>query len=347
MSSFDTGRRLARFADPSGINNLWRPRPMKPGVAAIEGGALLRQATAHNVFPSVARNLEAELRTAPEFLVSGRDATAEAARQKIVADARQIGLTLLARNMMLADVARTILARAAEQGLPVVLVKGLDFAEQCYGGVPMRAFSDIDLLVRPDAAPALAALVEAEDFQAVVPTEKRTEYTERQFVRKDPVLEQMLVEVHTDLAHAPKLRQHASLTYETYAGSASGGVTMAARLVLAGIHGAMSHLFDRLQYMTDMIAIVRRGVDPAELRSRVDETGSLLAVRTGLDLAIRIFGCPQCRELLSAMPEPRYGWLAPRLLTPATVIGAWGPNRGIHSWRRQMFRVLMTMQPEV
>ena len=104
----------------------------------------------------------------------------------------------------------------------------------------------------------------------------------------------------------------------------------------------MSHLFERLQYMADMLAIVRRGVDPTELRERVAETGSLLVVRTGLDLTGRIFDCPACRELSAALPPARYGWLASRLLTPATVVSAFGPTRRVHSWRRQAFRVLMT-----
>lgn len=342
MASRHTGSRVARYSDPGGINQRRRSQPMTPETAAEDSAALLGAALAHNVLPSVAQNLALEMRRTPEALIMGTDDTAETFRRQLVADARQSSLALVARNMVLADIARDVLTAAAKDAVPVILVKGLDFAEACYGGLPMRAFSDIDLLARPDATPAVAAMLVERGFTPVAPVAKRETYTERQFIRDGGNIGTLLVEVHTDLAHAPKLRRRTSLTYDTYAGAASGGVTMAARLILAAIHGSMSHLFERLQYMTDMLAIVRRGVDPAELRQRVAETGSLLVMRTGLDLTGRIFDCPACEELLASLPPARYGWLASRLLTPATVISAFGPTRPVHSWRRQAFRVLMT-----
>lgn len=342
MAPRHIGSRLARYSDPGGINQRWPSYPMKPDTAAEDSAMLLGAAAAHNVLPSVARNLAQEMQTAPEALIKGTDETTKTLRQQLVADARQDSLALVARNMVLADIARDVLAAAVADGVPVILVKGLDFAEACYGGLPMRAFSDIDLLARPDATQAVAAMLVERGFAPVAPDAKRESYTERQFVRDGGNVGILLAEVHTDLAHAPKLRRRTSLTYETYAGESSGGVTMAARLILAAIHGSMSHLFERLQYMTDMLAIVRRGVDAAELRERVAETGSLLVVRTGLDLTRRIFDCPACGELLLSLPRARHGWLASRLLTPATVISAFGPTRAVHSWRRQAFRVLMT-----
>jgi Uncharacterised nucleotidyltransferase len=342
MASRHTGNRLARYSDPEGINQRSPQRPMKAATAAADGATLLRAAAAHNVLPSVARNLAQEMQRAPQAVIAGSGDAVDALRQRLVADARQTSLGLVARNMVLADIARDMLAAAARDDVPVILVKGLDFAEACYGGLPMRAFSDIDLLVHPDAAWAVAGMLVERGFAPVAPTAKRESYTERQFVCDAGEIGPLLAEVHTDLAHAPKLRRRTSLTYDTYAGAASGGVTMAARLILAGIHGSTSHLFERLQYMTDILAIVRRGVDPAELRERVAETGSLLAVRTGLDLTGRIFDCPGCGELLAALPSARHGWLASRLLTPATVVSAFGPTRAVHSWRRQVFRVLMT-----
>lgn len=345
MAARQTGFRLARYCDPGGINRRWPPCPMKAATAAEDGAALLEAAAVHNVLPALARNLAGEMQRAPETVIKGAGDGVEAARRKLVADARERHLELVGRNMVLADIARDLLSAAARDDVPVVLVKGLDFAEACYGGLPMRAFSDVDLLVRPDGAGVVGNMLIERGFKPVIPKAKRESYSERQFVRRDGQVGTLLAEVHTDLAHAPKLRQRTSLTYDTYAGAASGGVTMAARLILAAIHGSMSHLFDRLQYMTDMLAIIRRGVDPAELRERVAETGSLLVVRTGLDLTRRMFECPVCRDLLAALPRAQHGWLASRLLTPSTVTSAFGPTRRLHSWRRQAFRVLMT-RPE-
>ena len=342
MAYRQTGGRLARYCDPGGINARWPARPIPAATAVEDGQALIDAALAHNVLPAVARNIAAEAERAPESLFSGKGERVDRLRHQLIAEARQTCLVLVARNMVLADIARDLLAQAARDNVPMVLVKGLDFAETCYGGLPMRAFSDIDLLVAPDAAPVVAKMLVDRDFLAVTPQSRREAYTERQFVRRGGDMGDLLVEIHTDLAHAPKLRQRTSLTYEAYAGTTAGGVTTAARLILAAIHGSTSHLFERMQYLVDILTIVRHGVDSAELRSRVDETGSLLVVRTGLDLTRRMFDCSECAELLQALPSARHGWLASRLLTPATVISAFGPARPMHSWRRQAFRVLMT-----
>lgn len=309
--------------------------------AGEDSAALLEAALAHNVLPAVSRNVAAEMQRSPDALIAGQGDSVDGLRQKLVADARQASLALVARNMVLAGIARELLAAADRAGLPVVLVKGLDFAEECYGGLPMRAFSDIDLLIGPDAAEPVDRMLTERGFAKV--DGGREGYTERQFVRDGGEMGTLLVELHTDLAHSPKLRRRTSLTYETYAGATSGGVTMASRLILAAIHGSTSHLFDRMQYLTDILTIVRRGVEPQELNARIRETGSLLVVRTGLDLTQRTFDCPECLELLAALPSVRNGWLATKLLTPATVINAFGPTRPLHSWRRQSFRVLMTM----
>jgi len=346
MASRHNGARLARYCDPGGINQRWPPRPMRAKSAAEDGAALVSGAVAHNVLPAVARNLAAEMESAPEALIAGAGDAVANLRRQIVADARQTCLSLIGRNMVLAGIARDLLEQAKKDDVPVVLVKGLDFAEACYGGLPMRAFSDIDLLARSDAAPRVAEMLAERGFASVAPIEKWESYSERQFVHDGGDTGRLLAEVHTDLAHAPKLRRRTSLTYETYAGAASGGVTMAARLILAAIHGSMSHLFERLQYMTDILVIVRRGVDPAELRERATETGSLLVVRTGLDLVNRMFACPACETLSASLPPVRHAWLASRLLTPATVISAFEATRRLHSWRRQAFRVLMTQPTE-
>jgi len=346
MSSRGNGARLARYCDPGGINQRWPARPMRPESAVKDSAALIDGALAHNVLPAVARNLAAEMDRAPEALIRGADYAAANLRRQLIADARQTCISLVGRNMVLADIARDLLGQAKDDDVPVVLVKGLDFAEACYGGLPMRAFSDIDLLTRPDAAPTVTGMLTERGFKPIAPGEKRESYSERQFVYDGGEVGRVLVEIHTDLAHAPKLRRRTSLTYDTYAGSASGGVTMAARLILAAIHGSMSHLFERLQYMTDILVIARRGVDQAELRERAAETGSLLVLRTGLDLANRMFVCPACDALSASLPPTRHDWLASHLLTPATVVSAFEPGRRLHSWRRQAFRVLMTQPVE-
>jgi hypothetical protein len=337
-----TGERLARYADPEAVNSRWRPRPMSPASAAANYAALIKGAWAHNIIPAVARNLEQAIRREPQSVVSGDGEPANAIRARFLVDAKRVHVELVGRNMFIAGAARQILDETGKTSLPAVLVKGPDFAEACYGSLALRAFSDIDLLVRPDAASDLQDILIRQGFVAIVPNTKRMDYSERRFTRLEPNIGTVLVEIHTDLAHAPKLQRHCSLTYDRYAGSASGGVTMAARLILAGVHGATSHRFDRLQYVADVLAIVRRGLNQVELGERVRETGSLLPVATALGLAARIFDCPACSELAASLPVTRNVRLARRLITPGIVLAAQGPGRSLNSWRRQLFRLLMT-----
>lgn len=57
-----------------------------------------------------------------------------------------------------------LLARFREQGIPVLTFKGPVLAQQAYGHPALRAFCDLDLLVRRAAVPAAAELLRAEGY---------------------------------------------------------------------------------------------------------------------------------------------------------------------------------------
>ncbi|MAZ18340.1 MAG: hypothetical protein CL535_18700 [Ahrensia sp.] len=305
------------------------------------------QAGQHGVIMALGRNVAAAVK-AKSPLVTGSDETARSAAGKSLADALESSsLAHLRRNMILNDVARRINTRLLGESLPAIVVKGPDFAETVYGGLHMRAFSDIDILVDPAATEAVGAIVADLGFAPVAPDQKHEAYTERQFLRKDRDGGLSLVELHTDIVHAPKLRRSMSLTHEDYAGPGSGGVTMAGRLVLAALHGATSHQFDRLQYVVDMLMIARAGVDVQELKDRAARAGAETALLTGLDLAAALFGC-EASAALARQCAPRRGtMLTRRLIGPASVTNAQSRSRWRHSWRRQVYRWMLTRQPDL
>lgn len=305
------------------------------------------QAGNHGVIMATSRNVAAAL-NAKSAIVTGGDENACSVAGTSLADALESShLAHLRRNMILNDVARRISARLTEESLPAVVIKGPDFADNVYGGLHMRAFSDIDILVNPVATEAVEAVIADLGFAPVAPTSKREAYTERQFVRQGGDGETHLVELHTDVVHAPKLRRSMSLTHDDYAGRNSGGVTMAGRLVLAALHGATSHQFDRLQYVVDMLMIARAGVDAHELKDRAARAGGETAVLTGLDLAVGLFGC-ETSAALARQLEPRHdNKLARRLVGPASVVNAQSPSRWLYSWRRQAYRWMLARQLEL
>jgi hypothetical protein len=254
-----------------------------------------------------------------------------------MARANDLRLQDVARAVLLAGTAREILAASSD--LPVVLVKGADFAEAGYGGLHARTFSDVDLLVRNDAQAALGEVLQRCGFTAIPARESRLDYTERQWTRNGPN-GSILVEVHTDMVHAPELRARQTLTYDLYAESGAGGVTAAARIVLAALHGATSHLFGRLQYVVDGLVLARMGVDAAELQERAMRSGALLPTATMLRLAADLYACERSRSLLARLRTP-WGAVERALITPAMVLSA----KSAHRWRllpqRYLYRRLL------
>lgn len=328
---------LAHLADPAGPNRRWAPPPFERS-ARDTPQSLLELANRHNVRPVVSANLQSLLRTNPRAILRHEDAAAMQAIDAAIGEARMMDV---ARAMLLSRTADAIFKPVTEANLPAVLVKGADFAKTAYGGLQKRTFSDIDILCRPDAEEELGKILAGLGFEAQTPKASRTEHTERGWVRRDEKQGAILVEVHTDLVHAPELRSAQSLTWQLYAAPENGGVTPAARLILAALHGATSHLFGRLQYVVDGLAVGRTGVDPSELAERADRSGARLATFTMLRLAADIFEFAEADDLMTVLSPVRFGGLERRLITSRSVLG----GKGEHRWRllpqRYLYRLLL------
>ncbi len=331
---------LARLSDPAGPNPTWSPEPFSDNETALMD-KLIDDAGRHNIRPALVRNLGLQLRDAPVDFIRGDPARTRTMTDALLARAGEQRLLDIARAVLLATAAREILAEIAKACVPAALVKGVDFAENAYDGLHARTFSDIDLLVRPDAQDALGNILESRGFAALTPREHRMELTERQWTRPDSHGGIILVEVHTDLVHAPELRACQTLTYDLYADPAAGGVTPAARVVLAALHGATSHLFGRLQYVVDGLMVARMGVDPAELRERALRSGAALPTATMLRLAAELYSSDECRTLLDGLGTIPWKKLEQRLITGPMVLSA----KSTHRWRllpqRYLYRRLL------
>jgi putative nucleotidyltransferase-like protein len=334
------GEWLAHLADPGGTNQRFKPAPYE-GDAPSLVGELLTLAARHNVRPALLRNLERKLAAAPETVVG---ATGEARSRSTAQITEIIGnerLMDFARSVLLADAASEIMTRTKSADLPAVVVKGPDFAEHGYGGLEFRTFSDVDILVRPDSEEAVGAILLDLGYRAIEPKAGRLAFTERSFVRREEFGGTIHVEVHTDVVHAPELRNAQTLTWELYASPDMGGVTGASRIVLAGLHGATSHLFGRLQYVVDGLVLVRAGVDADELEERAKRSNAVLAVKTMLRLASEIFDSPES-GVLAARLRPAHGaaW-EHRLISASMVLGAKNADRWRLLPQRYVYRALL------
>jgi hypothetical protein len=280
---------------------------------------LVGQAEAHSVLPAVMRNF-------PPFAADPAFAgvlTQARARYRM---ARAFVLMLNSEHQALA----TVLAE-----LPAAVIKGPAFAQRIYPDRELRTFTDIDLLISPSATSEVAALLTAGGYE-LVNEEGAGERREWKWEKRDnPAL---MVEVHTDVVHAPA---SLSLTYDDLAQEIE---TPAGCLMVAIVHGAFSHGFERIQHIVDVCQAARALVAEADQRrfeALVERTGAHYAAVVGLDLAGRMFAEPRCQQIAQALgPQPRTR-LARLLIDRSVVTSTKTRRRVIHSWRRQAFRELL------
>jgi hypothetical protein len=291
---------------------------LKPEVAC----EFVAQAEAHSVLPAVMRNF-------PPFAADPAFAGALTEARLRYRMARAFVLMLNSEHRALA----TALAK-----LPAAVIKGPAFAQRIYPDRELRTFTDIDLLISPSATSEVSALLTAGGYD-LVNEEGACERGEWKWEkRENPTL---MIEVHTDVVHAPSLRANLSLTYDDLAQDIE---TPAGCLMVAIVHGAFSHGFERIQHIVDVCQAARAIVteeDQRRFKALVERTGAHYAAVVSLDLAGRIFAEPRRQQIAQALGPQRRTRLARLLIDCSVVTSTKTRRRVIHSWRRQAFRELL------
>lgn len=306
---------LIHCADPLGPRTAAPRRKLSPD----EGQVFVAQADSHGILPAALQNF-------PPF---ESDPAFAAARSEALARNR----AKATYSLMLRAHGEALMSAAA--GLPVVMVKGPVFSRTLYPLPRFRTFTDIDLLIAPDAEPPLARILQAQGFDPVDRDEQRQEW---KWLHRDNGA--LMVEVHGNLVHHPEMRDAVSLRYEHLAGNAE---TPAGLLTVALVHGAMER-YELLRHVVDVCQAARAvdtARDEARLETLVDRTGARLAAIAGLDLAARLLAEPRCRELSRGLGPARHSLLARALLGRSAIASTMGGERSLHSWRRQLFRALL------
>jgi hypothetical protein len=201
----------------------------------------------------------------------------------------------------------------------------------------LRNFTDIDLLIAPEAEPQLAHVLAEQGFK-LADYDRDPGRQEWKWLHCDN--DALMIEVHTNLVHHPDLRDAMSLTYEEIVGIVE---TPAALLTVAVVHGALER-YELLRHIVDICQAARQ-VDTADEERRfetlVQRTGARFAAIAGLDLAYRLLREPRCRELARRLGAARYTALARLLLGRSAITSTMSDARFLHSWRRQGFRLLL------
>src|SRR5262249_51414775 len=81
--------------------------------------------------------------------------------------------------------------------------------------------------------------------------------------------------------------------------------------------------------------------DEALFICMLHRTGAGFAAVAGLELSYSIFREPRCREIAQGIGCKRYLPLAWKLVGKSAVASTMGGSRIYHSWRRQLFRLML------
>ena len=334
---------LRALADPAG------PAEVLPAKRlTLRGlGALCDLADRHGVLPSVLANLrQAIARHGAGCVVETKekDPPGEGAATLARAEERLVKRTAL--SMLLRRQAGEVAAALQAESLQAIVLKGADFADRLYPRPALRPFSDVDLLIPERAVPDVERVMARLGYEPSLAGMKYASgYGERGWRR--PGQAGGTVEIHWDLVNSPSLRKAVSVRYEDLqlvepvAACGLCRASPAAMLLIAAVHGATSHGFDRLQILYDVAQIVRGAAGPVDadwLAGAAKRTGAALAVSVALSLGEKVLGEPRCAELGGRLRLPVSTWLCRAMLTRGTVLRARAPIDGL---RRQAFREIL------
>lgn len=305
---------LLHLADPAGG---------QPPSSALPSplGPLLRLAEAHGVLPTVMARLPAAERPAAALRPQLEGAAVQA--------------------LVLRQTAERLLKALAAAGIPAQVVKGPAFAQRLYAAPCWRPFTDVDLLLHRADLPAAAPVLRAAGFapEGIELKHAAETYGEEKWVAAIGGLP-VLVELHWDMIGSPTLRAGRRVDLALLQAE-DGADSPAALLLVAAVHAAYGHAFDRLQPLVDVAQAARGKAGPIDagwLGRRAREGGLRPGIALALDLAARCFQAPDCDALRQAAGLPRPPLAIRRLMTPRVVAAAEASGHRGLAWRRQAVR---------
>jgi hypothetical protein len=321
---------LLTLVDPRGPASVIDLAPPEPE----ELRRLLELADRHGALAIVMENLKqvAGLVNGPWNSFQPDRAAWEWAQQQLRC---RTGLSLVLRQQ-----AQELTGRMQEAGLPVLILKGCDFADRLYSHPSLRPFTDVDLLIPGQILSETRQVFRQLGYLPVpVPMKHATGYGEESW--RHPTRPGGMVEIHWNLVNSPSLRRALSVTYENlqlemYQGRFRPSAT--AVLLIAAVHGVASHGVDRLQVLCDVVQAVRGtagALDETRLAQAVPQTGTGCALATALTLAYKMYREPACLDLMKRLGIGRRAWPGSLLLSRSVILRAHAVR---DSFRRQLLR---------
>jgi len=317
------------------------PKPGQP-LQPDDLDVMVEAASAHGVLPLVARNLRALAADSRSPVIAGLEAPRLIERTCAALDERAV--VLAGQSMLLLHHGRRISAAMQQQSVPAAVVKGPTFADTLYPMPADRSFTDIDILIPHASLQACSAILQDLGFShAPSPPGNGRDYGEYKWTLPGNPL--VLIEVQTDLVHSPSLRAGIYFQHADLMAAGDGRSTDAtALLMLAAVHGAAGHQFERLQPLVDVLQAARGAagsIDVNRLVRVAGDTGSSAAIQTALDLTAELFNEPLARAFADAFRAAPWRGLRRWLVSPSVVLKSQSRHGGRGSWRRRALREII------
>jgi hypothetical protein len=191
-----------------------------------------------------------------------------------------------ARNMMLARVAEECVQALQAQGVPAILLKGLEYEARLYGHAGARPTSDVDLMVPEAHRRAAFQVLDRLGFEprAAAPGFDDPDYHEVAWTRAG-------VEVDLHMALAPLVRcrvDYAAVWREALRSrlgdSGVRTLSLPHAIIFQALHMAIDHFHVPAIYLLDLAKMWDRGVDPERLEATAAVWHCLRPLQTALAL---------------------------------------------------------------
>jgi hypothetical protein len=218
----------------------------------------------------------------------------------------------LALNIIKRAEAEELLAALSGSGISTVVLKGLDLAWRVYPDPGLRPYTDIDLLIAPEALDLAEAVLLESGYKPTPETQQmraqRVEWMDYQYVHP---ASDVMFELHIQLLHPGRFAlDHAAIL----ARSEGGFLAPADRFLHLALHLAKHAYFDRLLWAYDLALLAGPELPQDQVAEQATAAGGRKAVWLALRLVRALFGV-QLPELEAALAPSRFtGWILERAL---------------------------------
>jgi len=285
---------LLALAKPGYSSVNFPPQKLKP----YQLNDLIESADWHGVLPCVVNKLHKAIEESSESrIVYGTEPS------KVLSDIVSKALANFrkraALKMLLNIQEKQITEEFKRREIHYMIIKGTQFATRLYETDSLRLSIDIDIFVPKRVLADVAEVMSSLGYE----TENRqmkycSNYGQGGWQRNNQPGGR--VEVHWNLVNSPTIRRGVSVTYEKLQLDDAGRASPASILLIAAVHAATSHCFDRLCLLVDILQSVRGiagEIDECWLRDAVKQTGAARPLSVALNLVEKLFEEPLCGEL--------------------------------------------------